>query len=52
MSGVVRRFLESVAWLLIGLMFLYTVLQSLGVLTRDSTPDPLPHAPALIKPQA
>jgi uncharacterized membrane protein len=30
----VRRFVESLAWLLIGLMFLYTVLQSFGIIKQ------------------
>jgi hypothetical protein len=33
----VRRVFESLAWVLIGLMFLYTLLQSFGVI--DPTPE-------------
>ena len=31
-----RRFFESLAWLLIGLMFLYTVLQSFGDINPEA----------------
>jgi hypothetical protein len=40
MRFAVRRFFESLAWLLIGLMFLYTILQSLGVV------EPIPDGDA------
>jgi hypothetical protein len=43
MCVVVRRFLESLAWILIGLMFLYTVLQSLGLVTRDPPGGAVPQ---------
>jgi uncharacterized membrane protein (Fun14 family) len=32
----VRRVFESLAWLLIGVMFLYTVLQSVGVVSPEA----------------
>jgi hypothetical protein len=32
----VRRVFESLAWLLIGVMFLYTVLQSFGVVSPET----------------
>jgi hypothetical protein len=32
----VRRLFESLAWLLIGVMFLYTLLQSFGIVTPEA----------------
>jgi hypothetical protein len=32
----VRRLFESIAWLLIGVMFLYTVLQSFGIISPEA----------------
>ena len=31
-----RRLFESLAWFLIGVMFLYTVLQSFGIVTPET----------------
>lgn len=31
-----RRLFESIAWLLIGVMFLYTILQSFGVISPEA----------------
>jgi hypothetical protein len=32
----VRRLFESLAWFLIGVMFLYTLLQSFGIVTPET----------------
>ena len=52
MPSAVRRFLESLAWLLIGLMFLYTVLQSIGLAQPSPDGDPLSVGAAVMETRA